>query len=114
MGINDIDRPYLAQNQTVHPLIFARHRELVGDLYDLGARSFLLLNVPPLERAPRTTGSSAAEERIPIERATVRVYNSRVEALQEDLQGDYDDITVFLYDISSLFERVIDDASQFE
>ncbi|KAH8424030.1 SGNH/GDSL hydrolase family protein [Aspergillus melleus] len=114
VGINDINKSYLAQNESIHPLIFERYRELVGDLYDLGARSFLLLNVPPLERAPRTTGSSAAEERIPIERAAVKDYNSRVDALQEDLQGNYDDVTVFLYDTYSLFDKVIDDASQFE
>ncbi|KAE8154434.1 hypothetical protein BDV25DRAFT_147694 [Aspergillus avenaceus] len=114
IGINDITNSYLTQNDSIHPAIFDSYRYRVDQLYDAGVRNFLLLNVPPLERAPRTTQSSASETRIPIERNATADWNSRTKTLQTRIQYLHSDATVFLYDAYTLFDEVIDNPSKYE
>ncbi|KAK1624300.1 hypothetical protein BDP81DRAFT_464827 [Colletotrichum phormii] len=109
IGINDIGKSYTNGNSTdLHPLIFDKFAELVEEVYEAGARNFLFLNVPPLERKLRTTQSSAAEERIPLEKAAVEDWNERLGVFVSDLREAHGDVTVFQYDTYGLFGRVID------
>ncbi|KAF9880432.1 cellulose-binding gdsl lipase acylhydrolase [Colletotrichum karsti] len=109
IGINDVGKSYTSENSTdLHPLIFDEYKGLLEKLYDAGARNYLFLNVPPLERMPRTTQSSAADTRIPLEKAAVEDWNGRVSDLAGDLRKTHEDATVFLYDTYGLFDRVID------
>ncbi|TDZ62024.1 Acetylesterase [Colletotrichum trifolii] len=109
IGINDDTRSYLVANSTeLHPQIFEDYRALVEKLYDAGARNFLFLNVPPLERMPRTTQSSAADERIPLQKAAVEDWNKRVRKLALNLKSAHSDAAVFGYNTYNLFNNVTD------
>ncbi|KAK1671571.1 hypothetical protein BDP55DRAFT_617426 [Colletotrichum godetiae] len=115
IGINDIGKSYTNGNSTdLHPLIFDRYAELVEEVYEAGARNFLFLNVPPLERMPRTTQSSAAGERIPLEKAAVEDWNERLGVLVNDLRETHGDVTMFQYDTYGLFDRVIDTPGRYK
>ncbi|KAF8607979.1 hypothetical protein BDV93DRAFT_285120 [Ceratobasidium sp. AG-I] len=55
LGINDIGNSWWWSNVTqaaFHTTLLDRYFSQVDDLYNKGARSFLFLNVPPLERTP--------------------------------------------------------------
>ncbi|KAH8197842.1 hypothetical protein TruAng_007989 [Truncatella angustata] len=113
IGINDIYNSFLLQDSTKNAALIARLRELVVELYDAGARNFIFLNMPPLERAPKVTGSSAAATRIPIMKTTVGDYNARLWKLARSVNHDLGYTTVFYYDVNTLFNSIIDDPSQF-
>ncbi|KAL0766879.1 hypothetical protein CaCOL14_010450 [Colletotrichum acutatum] len=115
IGINDIGKSYTNGNSTdLHPMIFNKYEKLVEEVYEAGARNFLFLNVPPLERMPRTTQSSAAGERIPLEKAAVEDWNERLGAFVSDLREAHGDVTVFQYDTYGLFDRVMDTPERYK
>lgn len=115
IGINDVVRSYLEVNSTgLHPVIFEKYKELLEKLYDAGARNYVLLNVPPLERMPRTTQSSAAETRIPLQKAAVADWNARLQVLIRDLKKAHKDATIFKYDTYGLFGRVMDTPDRYK
>ncbi|VUC20931.1 unnamed protein product [Clonostachys rosea] len=114
IGINDITNSYLDGNDTTHSSIFKSFRYRIDSLYETGARNFLLLSVPPLERAPRTTQSSDAENRVPLMKDAVQDWNQRLEVFKRRIQYLHSNANVFLFDTYSLFQKVIDDPAQYE
>lgn len=113
IGINDLVNEYLLDDDSIPPALFVRLRALVEEMYSSGARQFLFLNAPPLEKAPRTTQSSQNATRIPIMKAAVADYNTRMYKLARAVNHDLAFTTVFFYDINRLMNAVIDDPSQF-
>ncbi|KAL9623896.1 MAG: hypothetical protein Q9160_001888 [Pyrenula sp. 1 TL-2023] len=111
IGINDVGNSYYAQNTTLNDAIFAEYSSLVDTLYGAGARNFLFLNVPPVDRSPLTTqqgGDGAA-----LEAADIADFNGRIQGLASGLAKDEPDTAVFLFDDHTLFGNVLDDPSQF-
>jgi phospholipase/lecithinase/hemolysin len=115
IGINDLVNSYLGDEQPseINPDVIDRYQELVEELYDVGARNFLFINVPPVNRAPIVTQSSASDTRIPLMEADIADYNPRVNDLARQI-ADIGDTTVFVYDANTLFNNVIDDPSQYD
>ena len=70
----------------------------------MGARRFLLLNVPPLDRPyrPDQSGVEALH-------ADVLSFNRKLAELREDFTKYHHDAVVFLFDVHSLFETVVAD-----
>ncbi|KAF9893694.1 hypothetical protein FE257_009862 [Aspergillus nanangensis] len=114
VGINDINRSYLDEDPDMNPLIVDNYRRFVDTLYDTGARNFLLLNVPPLEKTPTVLQDEKTPNRATLEKAAVEDYNERLLGLVEEVEASYADVTVFHYDTHSLFNQVIEDPAQFE
>lgn len=107
VGINDVEKSYLTQNSTeVFPKVFIKYADLIDQLYETGARNFLILNVPSIERSPRVTGSNAAAERIPIMTAAVALYNSLLLDLVSSVEEKYGDATVFHVDTYKYFDLI--------
>ncbi|KAF5027011.1 hypothetical protein F66182_886 [Fusarium sp. NRRL 66182] len=114
IGINDIANSYLNGDPDVNADIFASFRYRIDTLWEAGARNFLLLTVPPLEQAPRITGSSASATRIPLIASATQDWNKRVNAFQKRIKYLHPTATVFVYDTYPLFERVMDDPSHYK
>lgn len=74
-------------------------------LYKLGARNFLIMNTPPLERYP----SSESDDR----KAAVVAWNARAARMAAKLRTKYKDTTVFLFDTHALFSKVLHDPRAF-
>ncbi|KAJ4253744.1 hypothetical protein NW762_010138 [Fusarium torreyae] len=114
IGINDIANSYLNEDADVHDNIFKSFRYRIDTLYMAGARNFLFLTVPPLEHAPRVTGSSASATRIPLMANATADWNSRYRVFQKRIKYLHPQATVFIYDTCPLFQKVIDDPAQFK
>lgn len=79
----------------------------MDDLYDVGARNFLFLNVPPIDRAPMTV--EQGEDAMQLEDTMVTDWNERVAALAQDLRSNYTGTFVAEFDYHTLMGDVIDD-----
>lgn len=107
IGINDVGNSYGAQNTSLNGIIFDVYSGLVDELYQTGARNFLFLNVPPVNRSPLTQAEGASAQAI--EAADIADWNSRVAALSRNLTATYHDATSFLFDTNAIFNQVLDD-----
>ncbi|KAL1310583.1 hypothetical protein AAFC00_000861 [Neodothiora populina] len=111
IGINDIDRTYYTFNNdtssrsTLESEIFSVYASLIDDLYSTGARNFLLMNVPPIDRSPGTVGATNQS----LEASMIADYNSRLSALATDLSSSYPDATMFLFDTNAAFAQILAD-----
>ncbi|KAL4875426.1 GDSL lipase/esterase [Aspergillus karnatakaensis] len=114
IGVNDINRSYMGSYNSTYAAVFERYASIIDSLYGLGARNFLLLNAPPLERSPTVTGFESAPVRIPRCENAIAVWNGLLEGLVGDIQEQYADSTVFYLDTNGLFNEVIDGPGAYE
>ncbi|KAL8718936.1 MAG: hypothetical protein Q9225_003998 [Loekoesia sp. 1 TL-2023] len=109
-AINDVYRSY---SRTDNPAdaIFATYTRLIEQLYATGARNFLILNVPPIDRSPGiiAKGPSAVASI----GAYIPIFNARFAALANALNNSHPDAKVFVFDTYTLFKRVLDNPSKF-
>lgn len=110
IGINDVGNSYskgAEESTALYAKIFVVYEDLVVRLYDAGARNFLFLNVPPVDRSPLTIGiGSTARE---IEKAAIAQFNNMTEGLARRLKANHTaETNVFLYDTNKAFSEVLD------
>ncbi|KAL8826832.1 MAG: hypothetical protein Q9170_007256, partial [Blastenia crenularia] len=116
-GINDCLSYYRndGQIEATTDRIFVQYMARLAQLYDAGARNFLLLNTPPLALAPyfntgetqsghhdRLTETQRAADRRLIA-TTVSEFNSRFPSLVAGFKASHPDATLFYYDTHKLF-----------
>ncbi|KAL0261895.1 hypothetical protein SLS55_003328 [Diplodia seriata] len=111
IGVNDVGNSYWSTNTTFMDSIFTEYSGLVDQLYTSGARNFLFLNVPPLERTPLTTGQGS--DSVDLEKPVVTDFNTRISNLASSLQEKHADTTVFTFDAHTLFNQILDDPSSY-
>lgn len=88
------------------------YTKLVSSLYGTGARNFLLLTVPPLERTPYP--SYVSQKTIDRHASDTETYNLRVKQVAEELKNRYEDVNLFVFDLHKLFNDALDDVTRFE
>lgn len=110
IGINDVGNSFWSgeeENAVLYGQIFIIYKGLVEELYESGARNFVLLNVPSIQRSPLTLGQGA--QAIELETAALEMFNGMVEGLAGDLKAEHDGVNVWLYDSYAAFDEVLDD-----
>jgi phospholipase/lecithinase/hemolysin len=98
-GINDVQNSWnidLPATTTLNNNVFAVYRGLVDELYYAGARNFLFVNVPPVDRAPLNTVNSAEDQAAV--KADILAWNTLLAAMVQDLKKTYPDVNVFTVD----------------
>ncbi|KAI4177888.1 MAG: hypothetical protein LQ346_007605, partial [Caloplaca aetnensis] len=126
-GINDI-LAYYGQHRPFSPAaaaattdaVMASYAEQLAHLYAAGARNFLLVNTPPMDRMPyftlnHTRTAHGPDSLTPAARAwhresvreTVALWNAGISALVSSFQASHPDATLFWYDIHALFEDML-------
>ncbi|RAH65254.1 SGNH/GDSL hydrolase family protein [Aspergillus aculeatinus CBS 121060] len=112
VGINDVQFSYLA----LHPLLqltaaLDTYFQLLTELYDCGARRFLVMNVPPTTRTPNMLTHG------PIRRArhltTVHIFNLLLERMVKRWARGFPDATVMLFDVFAFMAAVLDDPQRY-
>lgn len=114
IGINDVGNSYgrgAAATKILNKEIFAVYEGLMEMLYNIGARNFLFLNVPPVDRSPLTAGQGAASQAL--EKADIEAFNDKVGQLADQLKDAHSDVNIFTVDTNSLFTEVLDKPSSF-
>lgn len=107
-GINDILSPFILHTERAPERVIRRYRGAVTRLYDDGARNFLLLNVPPIERIG-VAGKDTAQKR-----ADVAEFNRLMRVTRNSLMREFGDINVRLFDTYQLWCDVLDHPDAFE
>nr|POF07104.1 acetylesterase [Quercus suber] len=105
IGINDVHDSDPYDYQTLD-IIFNMYQGLVEKLYGSGARNFLFINVPPLERAPNVVRGGPQEQRV--HQANVDLWNKNLTMLADNLRESHVGVTTFLFDANKLFNEVIE------
>lgn len=108
-GINDVGNSYyygVPATTILNANIFAVYHGLVDELYYAGARNFLFLNVPPVDRAPLTTAEPAADQAQ--EKADILAWNTLLIGLVQDMKTMFPDINVFTVDTNLIFTQILD------
>ncbi|KAG9233858.1 hypothetical protein BJ875DRAFT_377718 [Amylocarpus encephaloides] len=110
-GINDVGNSWWKNTTTLYDDIFTVYSTLINELYDSGARNFVVLSVPPVERSPLALANGEAERKIEGEK--IREWNERQEMLVRELKSGREGVNVFLVDAGALFTKVLDDVKSF-
>jgi len=114
IGINDVGNSYgdgAPATTTLNGLIFDVYSGLVQTLYNTGARNFLFLNVPPVDRSPLTKAEGAAA--VAEETADLAAFNAEVANMAVTLKKTHADTNVFTFDTNTLFNKVLDNPKSF-
>ncbi|KXT02390.1 hypothetical protein AC578_172 [Pseudocercospora eumusae] len=108
IGINDVGNAYAWSNSSqVFPKIWSTYTSLIEELYTSGARNFLFINVPPVNRSPLTLAQSYQSQTQ--ERNDIEAWNANLTSMVSDLQTKHRDVTTFTFDAYTLFGQVLDD-----
>ena len=110
IGINDVGNSYWGETEELYGQIFDVYGGLVDDLYEAGARSFVFLNVPPIERSPLTVDQG--EESVELETAALERFNGLVGELAGAV-AEKDGASVWVYDTYESFSEVLDDPASY-
>lgn len=87
------------------------YSKLLDSLYGTGARNFLLLSMPPLERCwqPGENGLKVSQKL----KTDGAVYNERVHNAARGLKKNFQDTNVWIFDTDNLFKQALDDPKSF-
>jgi len=111
-GVNDVGDTYSrGDRDTFYDTLMNAYFALVNELYEAGARNFLFMDVPPVDRTPGTTqfGSSASAQ----EKAGVALYNSKLAAKTQQLLANHSDATALVFSTNTVFTNILNNPSEF-
>ncbi|KAE9385286.1 kinase-like protein [Gymnopus androsaceus JB14] len=115
IGINDLSWSWwqtgdrLAYNDVLLDAEFA----LVEQLYAVGARNFLFLNVPPIQRTPYFASLGPTNVTGPILESVIEDFNTKLATAANNLTSTFDDVQTFYWDSYSTFNGILDDPTAF-
>ncbi|KAI4210999.1 MAG: hypothetical protein LQ351_006226 [Letrouitia transgressa] len=104
-GINDIAHTWRQHNGTTSDLVFASYRSLIDQLYTLGARNFLIHNVPPFNRGPSQAGLGRAAQQD--QGNTINDYNYRINVLSASFTNAHPDASLLTFQTNQLFTNIL-------
>jgi phospholipase/lecithinase/hemolysin len=113
-GINDVGNSWskgLPATTTLNAAIFAVYHGLVMELYYAGARNFLFINVPPVDRSPLAQLNTAAQQAE--EKADILAWNDALLDLAASVKSEKSDVNIFTVDANKYFTEVLDKPSSF-
>ena len=116
IGINDVGNSYDRDEPQINALVFEDYKNLVDQVYMSGARNFMFLMVPPVERAPLTAQGAVgpAQGLVQQELAAVTDWNGRLINMVSNLTSTYSDATAFVFDTNGLFNNVLDKVGAYQ
>jgi len=105
-GINDIGAAHDLDVMTpaTFDAIFVSYSSLVVQLYQAGARNFLFLNVPPMDRAPSSPAAI---------KPAIAYWNTRLAGMLTDLGDAYGDTNVVEFDTHNFITKILDNPATF-
>ncbi|KAJ4471449.1 hypothetical protein J3R30DRAFT_3525217 [Lentinula aciculospora] len=113
IGINDLGNSYyLSDNRTsFDTTLLNAEFALIQKLYDVGARNFLFLNVPPTDRSPLMLSQDAQAQAML--KANILDFNSQSAEFTKNFQASNSGVTTFLWDANAAFTTILDDPTAY-
>lgn len=111
VGINDIDITYDWKNvEDIDSTIMYQYQALVNKLIEQGLDQFMLINVPPIDRAPMWRNTQSEN----IIKVRVKGYNSKLRNMIANLKYAHPSATFFEYDAWSYFNKIMDNYKDYD
>ncbi|KAJ6468521.1 hypothetical protein C8R47DRAFT_805640 [Mycena vitilis] len=113
IGINDIGNSFgnggdrSAFSDTLLNAYFALVQKLVG----AGARNFLFINVPPIDRSPLMLAQPAASQAL--EKSVIAGFNTKLAAKISSFEANNTGVTTWLWDSNAAFTTILNAPTQF-
>ncbi|KAJ7193804.1 GDSL-like Lipase/Acylhydrolase-domain-containing protein [Mycena pura] len=115
IGINDCGDSFNWSNTTqpaFNKVLMARLSTQIEELYSFGARSFLFLTVPPVQRAPLWVVQGSAITKLLA--ADIANYNFQLAATAESFVATHKGFEATLFDTQPVFNTLLDGAATFK
>jgi len=112
IGVNDVGNAWGQSDwTTLAPEIVTRYFQEVQSLYDDGARNFVFLTVPPIQKTPLVLAESTAVQTQ--EGAAVVTYNNLITSQAASFKANNSGVTTYFYDTTVPFNDAINDPSSY-
>ncbi|WYZ35878.1 hypothetical protein EsH8_X_000525 [Colletotrichum jinshuiense] len=114
IGVNDIGNSYwngAAATSALNAQIVGVYQGLAQELYDAGARNFVWLTVPPVDRTPMLLAENADAQTLA--REDIVDFNARVGDMARNVTG-WEGANAWVVDANGVFNGVLDDVTKFE
>lgn len=82
-----------------------------GKVYAMGARNFLFLSVPPIERAPAILEYGVSDQMLV--GAAILEWKRRLIKVVRQLRGKHSDVTIFAFDTYTIFNGALNNPKVF-
>jgi phospholipase/lecithinase/hemolysin len=116
IGINDVGNSFWDGEEAsaaLYEKIFTVYADLLGKLYEAGARNFLFINVPPVDRSPLTIGQGKTAQ--DLEKKAIETWNTKLgSTVRTSLTGQGKAANVWMVDSNAIFTKVLDNPASFE
>jgi len=117
-GINDVGNSYSQRNWTeLYIKIAAEYKRNLELLYTSGAKNFLFLLVPPVQRSPLTMGHSsdpATQKNITeTEKKAIFDFNTLLTNAADSLIRNHNDTTIFVFDTYTLYDTALSNVTAY-
>lgn len=113
IGINDIGHSYYlsGDRNAFSDILLNAYFALVQKLYNTGARNFLFINVPPVNRSPLMLAQPASAQAT--EKAVISDYNSKLAVRVAAFKQNNRDVTTWLWDSNAAFTQVLNNPMKY-
>ncbi|KAM5537865.1 hypothetical protein V8D89_008341 [Ganoderma adspersum] len=112
-GINDINNSYEkgGDREAFSDVLLDEYFAQIERLYDLGARNFLFINVPPIYRSPHILTRNATDQAL--QKTVVTDYNSKLASRAQSFASSHWGVRHRVWDSNSAFNVVLDDPTKY-
>ncbi|KAM6502929.1 hypothetical protein JOM56_002906, partial [Amanita muscaria] len=117
IGINDIAYSYDnhgdqdAFTDILLDSYFKLVEPLVSYIFQAGARIFLFINVPPVDRSPLMLTRSVSEQEK--ERSAIEGFNGKLQTRIDWFKGNHTDAWIWQWDSQAVFKAILDDPQSY-
>jgi len=114
IGINDIKGSWSlgGDRGAFSDVLIDAYFALVEKLYEAGARNFLFINVPPIQRSPlmiRYTDVAGLK----VQETVIEGFNSRLAEKIASFEGSHPGVVTYQWDSYSFFTKILDDPTKY-
>lgn len=112
IGVNDVGNMYYQSNEaTLVGEIMAKYFSLLQQIYNTGARNFVLLSVPPIDKSPLMLGQSASAQQL--EASVITQYNDALASNLASFLQSHPGAVGKIVDTGAAFNKVINNPTAY-
>ncbi|KAJ6582626.1 hypothetical protein DFH09DRAFT_1145651 [Mycena vulgaris] len=113
IGINDIGNSFSSggDRNAFSDVLLNAYFALVQKLYGAGARNFLFINVPPIDRSPLMLAQSTTQQAL--EKTVLAGFNSKLAAKITAFKANNSGVTTWTWDANAAFTSILNAPTQF-